>query len=68
MPVIAKPIETAPKDGTRIVAKCHKGGWCEMWWKKDLYEGEFWHDEHDSEPDPTHWIDMPVTMEEIRGY
>ena len=66
MPAVAKPIHTAPKDGTRIVARDSRG-WREMWWKRDLYEGEFWQDEADSEPEPTHWIDLPATMEEIRG-
>lgn len=65
MPAIARPIETAPRDGTHVVALCRRAGWREMWFKRDQYEGDYWMDEQDSEPEPTHWIDMPVTMEEI---
>lgn len=61
MPAVAQPIETAPKDGTRIIGK-DRFGWREMWWKVDQYEGEFWMDELDSEPNPTHWIEMPVVL------
>ena len=68
MPAVAKPITTAPRDGTHIIGYDQRGGWREMWFKRDEYEGEFWVDDADGEPDPTHWIDMPVTMEEIRGY
>jgi hypothetical protein len=53
-----RPIDTAPKDGTRILGH-DRSGWREMWWKEDLYEGSFWQDEFDSEPEPTHWLPLP---------
>lgn len=53
-----RPIETAPKDGTRILGH-DRNGWHEMWWKQDHYDGEFWQDDADSEPDPTHWLPCP---------
>lgn len=62
MPAVAQPIETAPLDGTRIVARCRKSGWREMWWKEDQYFGAFWQDEADSEPEPLEWIEMPITI------
>lgn len=53
------PIETAPKDGTRIIGRDIKAGAREMWWKTDIYEGAFWQDEFDSEPEPLWWMPMP---------
>ena len=55
----ARLIETAPRDGSRILGK-DRHGWREMWWKVDSYEGEFWQDEFDSEPEPTHWAPLPT--------
>ena len=57
---IAQLIDFAPKDGTRILGH-DRQGWREMWWKQDLYEGAFWQDEFDSEPDPTIWAPLPPT-------
>jgi hypothetical protein len=53
------PIETAPKDGTHVIGLTQFGA-REIWWHQDSYEGEFWQDEGDSEPEPTHWVPMPV--------
>lgn len=61
MPAIAQPIETAPRDGTHIVGLC-QWGWLEMWFKSDPYDGEFWMDQADSEPVPTHWIELPMVL------
>ena len=54
-----EPIITAPRDGTRILGRDRRG-WREMWWKVDQYEGAFWQDEFDSEPDPMHWVPLPT--------
>ncbi len=56
--LFASLIETAPRDGRHIVglAKC---GWREMWVKRDEHDGEYWMDYQDSEPEPTHWIELP---------
>ena len=50
-------IDSAPRDGTHILGK--DGFWREMWLVRDQYEGEFWRDEFDSEPEPTHWAPLP---------
>lgn len=67
MPTVVQPIATAPRDGTHIVGH-DKHGWREMWFKSDQYEGEYWTDDADSEPEPTHWIELPITVESIRGW
>lgn len=57
----AFPIETAPMDGTHFIGIDGKNGWWrEMWWKVDYYDGAYWMDECDSEPDPSHWIPLPI--------
>lgn len=53
----AATIDSAPRDGTHILGK--DGFWREMWLVRDQYEGEFWRDEFDSEPEPTHWAPLP---------
>lgn len=53
------PICAAPKDGRHIIGKTQFGA-MEIWWHRDIYEGEYWTDEGDSEPEPTHWIPMPL--------
>lgn len=55
-----QPIDTAPKDGTRILG-LDRSGWREMWFKRsDIYEGESWRDHFDSKPEPTHWVPIPA--------
>lgn len=51
-------ISTAPKDGTHIIGNTQWGA-LEIWWHKDIYDGEYWTDEGDSEPEPTGWIPKP---------
>lgn len=51
-----QPIETAPKDGTRILLFQAPRGAFEGWWHKRWPEPEeYWMDDQDSEPAPTHW-------------
>lgn len=57
-----QPIETAPRDGTKILT-CRRGhdyaaSIRVCYYVVDQYEGEYWQDDADSEPNPTHW--MPV--------
>jgi hypothetical protein len=62
MTQVWKLIATAPKDGTHIIGLTQWGA-LEVWWKRDTYEGEFWQDRGDSEPEPTHWIPMPLLID-----
>lgn len=48
-------IKTAPKDETRILLYQRGRGSFEGWWKLDWPLGEYWMDDADSEPEPTHW-------------
>lgn len=53
------PIESAPKDGTPVLAY-QAGRYFKCWLECDQYEGGyFWQDEEDSEPSPTHWHPLP---------
>ncbi|SPL64446.1 DUF551 domain-containing protein [Ochrobactrum soli] len=53
------PIESAPKDGTAVLAY-QAGRYFKCWLECDQYEGGyFWQDEEDSEPSPTHWRPLP---------
>lgn len=58
-----QPIETAPKDGTAILT-CERGNYARSirvcWWVVDQYQGVFWQDDADSEPNPTHWCPIPA--------
>lgn len=56
-----KPIETAPKDGTRFLAYEHQSDYnhYECWWQSDFAEWEGWQNDWDSEPIPTHWMPLP---------
>lgn len=58
-----QPIETAPKDGTAFLA--YEGGKShphyECWWQhNDWTDEQYWQDEADSEPEPTHWMSLPA--------
>jgi hypothetical protein len=56
-----RTMDSAPKDGTHIIGNTQWGA-REIWWHKDTYEGEYWTDEGDSEPEPTGWIPMPGSV------
>lgn len=59
-----QPIDTAPKDGTKILTcalQSYPDSINVCWWKSDWFEGEFWQDDRDSEPAPTHWLPLPET-------
>lgn len=56
----AQPIATAPKDGTLILGLDHRG-WREMWWVIGGQDyADYWQDNYDSEPEPTHWCQLPI--------
>ena len=54
-----QPIETAPKDGTRIVGYCPRQAWgpeVRIVWSK----GKGWKSQHGWwSSNPTHWIPLP---------
>jgi len=55
------PIETAPKDGTRFLAYCAKGGWQAVLWNDggSSWQGRpYWSSDRD-EMTPTHWMPLP---------
>ncbi len=67
------PIETAPKDGTKILALCHPT-FVEsgkpmsfsyinvVWWRADRFKDSQWkwrHSLNDSAAEPTHWMPLP---------
>lgn len=62
-----QPIETAPRDG-RLIWAFERGRGVERrqyiaWWvdcgpSRD--EGQYWQDDNDSEPSPTHWMPLPT--------
>lgn len=60
-----KPIETAPKDGTRFLAfeKSDDYQHYECWWREDFSNWSGWQDDWDSEPNPTHWMPLPEPPE-----
>ena len=49
-----RPIETAPKDGTHILA-FHNGSIWTVWWS----DTQMWHDSNDYDYRPTHWMPLP---------
>ncbi|TGR71442.1 DUF551 domain-containing protein [bacterium M00.F.Ca.ET.194.01.1.1] len=52
------PIETAPKDGTQFLA-FEIGGYFNCWWHDNGYDEQYWMDDADSEPSPSHWMPLP---------
>ena len=61
-----QPIETAPRDGSRILAYQSSTGDCisECWWEEDLTDfWAGWVNDFDSEPSPTHWRPLPSPPE-----
>lgn len=51
-------IETAPKDGQHFLA-FRNGSYFNCWWHDNGYGEQYWMDECDSEPNPTHWMPLP---------
>lgn len=56
-----RSMDDAPTDGTHIIGNTQWGA-LEIWWHKDAYEGEYWTDEGDSEPEPTGWVPVPGSV------
>ena len=56
-----QPIETAPKDGTRIIVVSETGSvWCGVYWEKRPRAGERWTSFIGPlRFDPTHWMPLP---------
>jgi len=54
-----RTIDSAPKDGRKMLGLIGEDEVGTIWWHRDAYEGEWWMDEADSEPEPTHWMPMP---------
>lgn len=60
-----RPIETAPKDGTRLWLyfphKQEDDRQCIGWWQEDGANGSYWMDHADSNiTDPSHWMPRPA--------
>lgn len=58
-----QPIETAPTDGTPIWAVQGSRQFVAWWDYHPADDVEFWRDEADSEPQPTHWMPLPAPPE-----
>ncbi|MEJ1174253.1 DUF551 domain-containing protein [Agrobacterium sp. CMT1] len=54
-----QPIESAPRDGTQFLA-FEIDGYFNCWWHDNGYGEQYWMDEADSEPNPTHWMPLPA--------
>lgn len=51
-----QPIETAPKDGTKIIGLLKWEDVSMIWWTRDEWEGDYWDNDQGNEPEPTHWM------------
>lgn len=54
-----RTMDSAPKDGRKMLGLIGEDEVGTIWWHRDAYEGEWWMDEADSEPEPTHWMPLP---------
>lgn len=56
-----RPIEMAPKDGSRFLAFQPGRDYqtFECWWQDDFSNWSGWQNERDNEPEPTHWQPLP---------
>lgn len=61
-----QPIERAPRDGTQFLA-FEIGGYFNCWWHDNGYGEQYWMDEADSEPNPTHWMPLPAAPAKQEG-
>ncbi|CAN7173600.1 hypothetical protein [Brevundimonas sp. LjRoot202] len=57
-PVGWRPIETAPRDGSKVIGQAASGDVYRMWWH-EFEEGCDWQDDADSEVRPLHWMPLP---------
>ena len=56
-----QPIETAPRDGTKFLAYEQRNVlYYPCWWNCDFTNWEGWQDDWDSEPEPSHWMPLPL--------
>lgn len=51
-------IDSAPKDGSKFLA-FEKGIFFSCWWYKSPCWEQYWMDNGDTEPEPTHWMPLP---------
>mgnify|MGYP000892861350 CR=1 FL=1 len=64
-----RPIEEAPKDGTKFLAfQKTSEGWehYDCWWHIGPKDEQYWMDVSDSEPEPTHFIPLTSLPEPRR--
>jgi len=64
-----RPIEEAPKDGTRFLAfQKTSEGWehYDCWWHHGPKDEQYWMDASDSEPEPSHFIPLTSLPEPRR--
>lgn len=55
-----RPIETAPKDGTRIIVGCKDVVWCDAGWQNMKRVPDRWESFIGPVPfQPTHWMPLP---------
>ena len=55
-----QPIETAPKDGTRIIVADARNVWCNVSWEKMKRAPDRWAAVFGPIPiEPTHWMPLP---------
>ena len=64
-----QPIETAPKDGTKILAyDPDRGGSCEiLYWGSWKGKGAWQDDEANGYYEPSHWMPLPEPPQQDRG-
>lgn len=72
-------IESAPRDGTPILAHCQPRFWETgkpmsfsyvgvVWWRGEKFKDSLWpwrHSQNDSAAEPTHWMSLPLPPEAI---